>query len=300
MLDTATATAPQTEIAVKTKDISAQVLAKVTQFQEAGELNLPKDYSVGNAVKSAFLIISEMKNTSNKPILDVVTPASVSQALFNMVVMGLSPMKNQCYFIPYGNELKLSKSYLGNISLAKRYGDLEDITGRAVFEGDDFQFEIDAETGRTKLVKHTQTLVSMGSKKVIGAYAFLTLKNGEKYIHVMSIEQIKDAWNQGATKGKSPAHTNFPDEMAIKTVENRAVKPLIGTSNDSVLGLGNVVDEDDAIDIVAEDVKHEIKTNANKKDIGFKDVEDAKVEEEKPEPVVEEKEELFVNAGPGF
>ena len=40
---------------------------------------------------------------------------------------------------------------------------------------------------------------------------------------------------QGATKGGSPAHKNFGDEMAKKTVIGRACKILIGMSDDSAL-----------------------------------------------------------------
>ena len=50
-----------TQLAEVKKDISAQVLAKIEQFQQAGELRLPSDYSVENALKSAYLILSEQK-----------------------------------------------------------------------------------------------------------------------------------------------------------------------------------------------------------------------------------------------
>jgi len=47
--------------------------------------------------------------------------------------------------------------------------------------------------------------------------------------------QIQKSWEQGPTKGQSPAHKNFPGEMAKKTVINRACKLLIAASDDSVL-----------------------------------------------------------------
>ena len=49
------------------------------------------------------------------------------------------------------------------------------------------------------------------------------------------MQQIKDSWNQGAMKGNSPAHKLFPDQMAEKTVINRACKLIIRTSDDAIL-----------------------------------------------------------------
>lgn len=295
-----------TQIAEIKKDISAQVLAKVDQFQQAGELRLPENYSPENALKSAYLILSEQKvgGLNGRPVLEVCTKPSIANALLKMVVWGLSPMKKQCDFIPYGDKLECSIEYTGNIALAKRFGGLKDIKSRAVFEGDDFVFEVDPETGRNKLIKHTQTLQSMASKKVIGAYSILEMVDGTRDMEIMSMEQIKDSWNQGAMKGNSPAHKNFPDQMAIKTVINRACKPLIRTSNDAVLYSDTDGDGERTIDVVSENVKHEIRTNANKEELGFKDISDEVVEYEEvtdtDNAVSEEYSESEVETGPDF
>lgn len=282
------------------KDISMQVLAKVDAFQKAGELRLPADYSPENALKSAYLILAETKNASGKYALDFCSKESVANALLKMVVWGLSPMKKQCDFIMYGDKLECSIEYTGNIALAKRLGGLKDIKSRAIFEGDEFLFEVDPETGRNKLVKHTQTLQSMGSKKVIGAYAVLEMTDGSRDLEIMSIEQIRDAWNQGAMKGNSPAHKTFPDEMAKKTVINRACKPLIRTSNDAILYSDDDGTGENTIDVVAEDVKHSINQNANKEEIGFDDVEDAKIVEDAPVKAKQEPVKEMAADGPDF
>lgn len=251
---------------VKKKDISAVVLSKIEDFQKTGELRIPKGYSPENALKSAYLILSETKNSQNKYALEHCTKESVANALLKMVVWGLSPLKKQCDFIMYGDKLDCSIEYTGNIALAKRYGKLKDIKANAVFEGDEFAFELDPATGRRKITKHSQTLESMGSKKVKGAYAVMEFEDGSQDAEIMSIEQIKDAWNQGAMKGNSPAHKNFPDQMAMKTVINRACKMLIRGSDDSIL---YSEDEDKAIDVASADVDHEVKEKANKREISF-------------------------------
>lgn len=217
------------ELATVKRDISAQVLAKVDTFQRTGELRLPKDYSPENALKSAYIILSDPKNN----LLAKCTKESVATALLKMVTWGLSPLKSQCYFIPYGDKLECTPDYSGNIALAKRYGGLKTIKANAIFEGDEFEFEVGMD-GRRRVIKHKQTLGSIDSP-VVGAYAVYELEDGTTDTEVMSIDMIHKAWGQGATKGNSPAHRNFADQMAQKTVINRACKLLIRSSSDAVL-----------------------------------------------------------------
>lgn len=283
------------------KDISTQVLAKIETFQKSGELTLPKDYNPENALKSAYILLSDPKND----ILSKCSKESVAEALLKMVVYGVSPIKKQCYFIPYGDKLECSISYAGNIVTAKRYGKLKSIKANAIFEGDEFEFEVDAVTGRRKVVKHKQTLESVGSNKVKGAYAVYELTDGTIDVEVMSIAQIQAAWGQGGSKGNSPAHRNFMDQMACKTVINRACKLLISSSDDSVLY--DPLEDDKVIDVTDANVKHEIKTEANKESLNFdtSKIEDAVVEEaeivspekEQPQETLFEKE---TPTKPGF
>jgi recombination protein RecT len=266
-----------TQVAEIKKDISTQVLAKIDSFQKSGELTLPKDYNAENALKSAYIILSDPKNN----ILEKCDKGSVAEALLKMVVYGVSPIKKQCYFIPYGNKLECSISYAGNIAIAKRYGKLKTIKANAIFKGDTFEFEVDAVTGRRKIIKHIQTLDSIGTNDIVGAYAVYELTDGVTDVEVMNINQIRMAWGQGGSKGASPAHKNFADQMAAKTVINRACKLLISSSDDSVLY--DPLEDEKVIDVTAENVSHEIEQEANKQPLNFSDVEEAVVEEEAQE-----------------
>jgi len=279
-----------TQIATIKKDISVQVLSKIDSFQKSGELTLPKGYNAENALKSAYIILSDPKNN----ILAKCSTTSVAEALLKMVVYGVSPIKKQCYFIPYGDKLECSISYAGNIAIAKRYGGLKSIKSNAIFEGDTFEFEIDQNTGRRKITKHVQTLESVGSEKLKGAYAVVELNDGTVDVEVMNIKQIEAAWSQGGSKGGSPAHRKFPDQMAMKTVLNRACKLLISSSDDSVLY--DAIEDEKIIDVTGEDVSKEIQKNANKETIDFEDAE--VVEEEKEEIIIETKQ--LETTGPGF
>lgn len=264
-------------LSIVQKDVVDTVLSKIKDFEEAGELRLPANYSAVNALKSAWLILQDTKDRYDKPALMVCTKDSVANSLLDMVVQGLSPMKKQCYFIVYGNRLTLQRSYLGTLAIAKRVGGVLTAVANCVYEGDEFIFSVDPQTGLKKIVKHGQSLETLDANKIKGAYAILVTEDGRAIVEIMNISQIKQAWMQGATKGGSPAHKNFGDEMAKKTVIGRACKLLIGMSDDSAL-----FDEPDEteVDTTAGQRAAQIEGAANKKHLG--DIEDAKFEEVKP------------------
>lgn len=230
-------TAGQQTTAIRKYDnISDQVLAKIEQFQQDGGLRLPANYSVENHLKSAWLILQALTDRNGKRALEVCTKASIANALFDMVLQGLSVSKKQGYFIVYGNTLEFQRSYFGTIALAKRAGGIKgEPVANVIYEGDDFIYAIDPKTGRKSIVKHDQRLENIDNNKIVGAYAIVTYADGTTEVTIMSMAQIRAAWNQGATKGNSPAHKNFTDEMAKKTVIGRACKAVINSSDDAWL-----------------------------------------------------------------
>lgn len=267
------AEAQNTNLEVVKKDITTQVLTKVNTFSETGELKLPKDYSPENALKSAYIKLTE--NPDGKgALIDKCDKNSIAEALLKMVVYGLTPQKNQVYFIPYGNKLNCNISYMGNIATAKRYNPyISDIKARAITKGEEFEFEFQQETGKVVILKHKQTLESIGNKDVIGAYSLIYYKDGTFEVgDIMNIEQIKQAWNQGAMKGGSPAHKNFPDEMSKRTVINRICKRLINTSSDAILMDDELLDEELPNDTAKVNLKAEKDKYANAKVIGFEEL----------------------------
>jgi len=264
----------------KQSEITNIVLKRVEAFQRSGELRLPKNYSPENALKAAQLLLAEQKDRNGKSVLEACTRTSIASALLKTVVWGLAPHKGQVYYIPYGPKLECSISYTGNIAIAKRYGNLKSIKANCIMEGDDFEFEIDSKTGLRKIIKHSQTLESVGSGSIKGAYAIIELNDGTFDVEIMSFSQIEKSWQQGATKGDSPAHRKFPDQMSIKTVLNRACKLLIRTSDDQVLYED---DDNKDLDRTKEDVNQEINDNANQNiiDVDFEEEEEI---ESTPDP----------------
>lgn len=228
----------------KFENISEQVLSRIEQFQKDGSMILPKNYSVENHMKSAWLALQEVEDKEHHKALQICTKESIANSLLDMVLQGLSVSKNQGYFIVYGNKLIFQRSYFGTIALAKRAGGMvSEPVANVIYDGDDFQYEIDPKTAKVAIVKHSQKLENIDNSKIKGAYALVTLADGTTQVTIMSMQQIRAAWEQGAMKGNSPAHKNFAEEMAKKTVIGRACKSIINSSDDAWLYDGK---EDDA------------------------------------------------------
>jgi recombination protein RecT len=258
---------PPPQVAIVEKSIADNVLQKIKVFQETNTLNVPKDYSAPNALRAAWLILQETKNMDKRPVLEVCTRESVANALLKMVTQGLNPVKKQCSFIAYGNTLTCQREYAGTIAIAKRDAGVVKVSANVVYSGDEFAYEINPETLDKKITKHEQTLESLGGADIKGAYAIVEYKDGSRKTEIMAMAQVRKAWEQGPTKGQSPAHKNFPDQMCMKTVINRALKIDVNSSDDSAL----FEDDMPADDQKVANVKQEIADNANMKEIGFEE-----------------------------
>ena len=269
-----------TALEVLQRNVADAVLVKVAHFQQSKDIRLPSDYSPENALKSAWLILLETKNANKEPVLEKCTKESIANALLNMVIQGLNPVKKQCDFIAYGDKLLMQREYHGTIALAKRFGGVKGVAANIIYEGDDFKYEINPINGYKKIIKHEQGFENIAMDKILGAYATLVLEDGDPYVEIMNIAQIRQAWGQGATKGQSPAHRNFPDEMAKKTVIGRACKLFITSSDDGALFEDQVIDGKDPATKAA-DMK--IHAGANQEELSIDD-------EFSPAQVIDEKE----------
>ncbi len=222
------------QMAVMQKDITDQVSNRISQLQDDG-LALPKDYNPQNALKAAWFKLQQTKDRSNRPALQVCTRSSIANALLDMVTQGLSPAKTQCYFIVYGNEVQLQRSYFGTIAAVKRLSSVKDIDAQVVHQGDEFAIGAD-ELGRIKVTKFVPKFENL-DKPIKGAFAFIELADGRVDYTVMTQKQIQTSWGQSRQHN---VQQKFGDEMARRTVINRAAKMYINTSDDSDLLTGSI------------------------------------------------------------
>ncbi|URZ06443.1 recombinase RecT [Clostridium felsineum] len=278
-------------VTVQEKNITEEVLSRVTDLSKKKELVIPPGYSAANALKSAWLLLQETVDRNQKPALQVCSKSTIANTLLDMTIQGLSPAKKQCYFVVYGSQLQLMRSYMGTVAVTKRLKGIKDVKAYCIYEGDEFEETYDLETATLKISKFKPSFENINLEKIKGAFAVIIGENGPIHTEVMNIEQIKKAWGQGVAykTGKSKAHNNFTDEMAKKTVINRACKMYANTSDDSDLlieafnNTDKTYDDDKVIENVEHEVTEEIKDNANKKTL---DIQEPQRVEIKPEQTI--------------
>lgn len=263
-------------IAAMKDELANSVLRRIEDLQASGGLVVPKDYAVTNQMNLAWLRISEMlwedANKVQHPVLDVVTKASVANSLLDMVLQGMDIQKKQGYFIPIKNkasnqlELTFWRSYFGDEKLARAQG-MKKVRSVIVYEGDEFEYMY-TEDGETRITKHIPSLTRINKDKIVAAYAVTTMADGTRSVTLKTMQQIRQAWMQGATKGNSPAHRNFTDDMARRTVERAAMKHVINSSSDAWL--------------LSEDEKERRMTNEATAASAKANIEEAKFEEVAP------------------
>ena len=237
---------------------------QIKQKQEYG-LTFPVDYNPTNALMGAYLILKETTDKSGKSVLETCSQTSIANSLMDMLTMGLSMQKKQCYPIAYGGKLNCQVSYHGHKAMAHRYGAV-DINAEVIYEGDVFEYHI--ENGRKVLDKHEQSFMNINLDKILGAYCVIKLSDGSTYMEVMNMNQIKTAWKKGfGYKEGSGTHKEFTDMMAKKTVTSRACKQIVQQYGDVFVtsGMENA-EKLENVDVVVEDVKYEIDKNANKEE----------------------------------
>lgn len=241
-----------------------QAIKQYTKMVEDKVFDVPDNYSYKNAIQQArYLLTKPADAGKNKglAIIDICTPQSILQSVMEMAQKGLNPDKKQCYFIPYGNTCTLSISYQGNVALAKRGGeDIGEVYGYAVYKDDVLDLSFNPQRGVFEIESYQPNISKWTKSDITGAFAVITDNAGEvKYTEYMTMEQIKDAWNMGFAKGESPAHKNFPDQQAIKTVKSRAVKSFVNTADDSEI----VSSEEKSITYTDRTLNEELQSKAN-------------------------------------
>ena len=212
------------------------VLKRINNMKKTQELSLPKNYNASNALNSAFLALQKVKDRSNRPALQVCSHDSIVKSLLDMTLQGLSPAKEQCYFIVYGNELQMQRSYFGTVAAVKRLDGVKKVRAEVIHEGD--EFEIGSNEDMELVVKKFIPKFENQDKPIVGAFALIKTDEGIDYT-VMTKAEIDKSWAQTRQKNNK-VQKNFGQEMAKRTVLNRAAKMFINTSDDSDLLTGAI------------------------------------------------------------
>lgn len=257
------------------KSVVDIVSEKVNEFLKSGQLDLPKNYSLDNALKSAYLTLNTVKDKNDSLVMKdgkltaICTKASIANAVLDMVIQGLNPSKKQCYFIVYGNTLTCRRSYFGSMAVAEMVNPaIKDWGYNVVYGGDTFSYGI--KNGKASVIDHKQKLEDIDKADIIAAYVMALDKDGNPIkTEIMTIEEIHQAWKMSPAspfddKGElktSSTHGKFARDMALRTVINKVAKFIINASSDNALLLERINRAEDLADAAA--VQDEIEEKAN-------------------------------------
>lgn len=268
------------------RDTVDMVADKIKEFQNSGDLHFPAAYSPENALKSAWLLLQDVKTGKKdgyKPALEVCTKDSIANSLLDMVVQGLNPAKKQGYFLVYGKKLVFQRSYFGTMAVTKRVTGAKSIDAQVIYKGDQVSYEM--VNGRIVNLTHKQDFINIDKEEILGAYCTIVEADGSVYNEVMTMKEIRQAWsksqswNDGQEKEqKGSVHEEFTQEMAKKTVINRACKKFMNSSDDESIVIKHIqgMEEDEDLEL-----QQELEEKANG------DIIDIEVEPEAPkEPEV--------------
>lgn len=137
---------------------------------------------------------------------------SLMGAVMQAAQLGLEPgLIGHCYIIPYGKEATFIIGYKGMIDLARRSGQIQNIYAHAVYENDEFEYELGLEP---KLV-HKPAAGNRGKMEYV--YAVAHFKDGGYQFEVMDMQEIEKRRGRSKAAKNGPWVTDF-EEMAKKTV----------------------------------------------------------------------------------
>lgn len=269
----------------KQNAIVTKVAQKVQTMVENNQINIPDNYSVVNAVQAAYFKLTEVDFKKKTALIDTATTESVAFALQDMAIQALSVAKNQGYFIVYGDKMQFVRSYHGTQAVLKRLTGVKDVWANVVWKGETLEVEYN-ERGQLAFKAHTVDWKAATGKKedIEGAYCIIEREDGVQFLTVMTDAEIKTSWSQSSM---TSVQDKYPQEMAKRTVINRAAKAFINTSDDSDLFIGviNRTTENEFENGRKEiNPEAEIKQNANKEELDIKPIIDMPVENRKTEP----------------
>jgi len=231
-----------------TNEISSEVSTRTKNG-----LVFPQGYNAQNAFTSALMQIKEVVNKDGVLALSSCTQDSVKQAVWNMLDLGLDPNKGHCFWIVYGDKLKMTESYFGKVFRCKRAdSNIENVFSRVVYEKD--SVKVDIVDGNMVILSHSTDVDNIDSAKIKGAYATIKYKDGTTVSLYMSMNQIRASWAQSKTS--QDVHKKFPEAMAERTVLTKLAKRTINTeTNDLLLSdveeqIDNNADEYEATEMV--------------------------------------------------
>jgi|LGOV01.1.fsa_nt_gb recombination protein RecT len=233
------------------KNITDKVMNSLEISMKDDRLHLPKNFSLPNAMKSAYLKLQETVDKTGQPVLKSCTETSIVNSLLFTALSGLTCSKDQIYYIAYRNVLKPMVSVFGNIAISQRMSSVEGPPiAKMIYKGDKVDIG-ENELGEEVITKHERTWDSRMTNEITAAYATIQV-SGIVRSAIMTMPEILESWSKSKTDKEHKLHRS---EFVKRTIINRLLKPIIKSSDDSDLAFSagssdgsfdktNVVDDD--------------------------------------------------------
>lgn len=252
------------------QSFSGCLMENLTRVEDA----LPKGFNKARFVQNCVALLND------NPQLQKYNRNQIVSGLLKGSYLGLDFYSKECYLVPYGNQLNYQTDYRGAKKLAKKYSirPIKDIYAKLIREGDEFE----------EMILNGEPSFNFKPKflndgKIIGAFAVVLYQDGGLGYDVMSLSELENT-RKHSKASNSPAWKDFTGEMYKKTVLHRLCKHIEldfeNPTQRSLFTAGMEVETD-----VAEQVRNDIESNANKEEFI---IDDAIVEAD----VVESSEEL--------
>lgn len=252
------------------QSFSGCLMENLTRVEDA----LPKGFNKARFVQNCVALLND------NPQLQKYNRNQIVSGLLKGSYLGLDFYSKECYLVPYGNQLNYQTDYRGAKKLAKKYSirPIKDIYAKLIREGDEFE----------EMILNGEPSFNFKPKflndgKIIGAFAVVLYQDGGLGYDVMSLSELENT-RKHSKASNSPAWKDFTGEMYKKTVLHRLCKHIEldfeNPTQRSLFTAGMEVETD-----VAEQVRNDIESNANKEEFI---IDDAIVEAD----VVEGSEEL--------
>lgn len=217
------------QLATQAQNAQMQTMNPQQNMKNLLERSWPRIAAViGNNLSPQRLYQMYVSTINREPQLANCSVESVLSCFMKCAALGLEPSNvdglGRAYILPYGNknyrtgqkEATLIIGYKGMIDLARRSGQIRDISARAVHEGDEFTYSY----GLNEDLRHVPCAKP---GKLTHVYMIANFKDGGHYFQVMNADEIEAAAKRSPSYGKavSPWKSDY-EAMAKKTVIRRA------------------------------------------------------------------------------
>ena len=183
--------------------------------------------AVGHHIRPEQIIQAATTLIRNNPAVAACSVSSIMGGVVQASLMQLSlaPALSQAYLVPYGQNAQFQIGYRGWRQLALMAGLV--LYGEAIYSNDQF----DVTYGSERRIIHKPNWMNRG--ELIGAYAALTMPNGEVVVKVLNKAEIDSLRQRNSSQKGDPSGSWKTDPEAMYIAKAvKMLKSFIPTKED--------------------------------------------------------------------